>query len=205
MTHRSPASLDRPAGAGAPALMQVVGIAKRYGEQRALADVSFAVQCRRGARPDRPQRRRQDHLAGSDRGPAARGRRSRSLARNVPSLSQRRELMFYLPDGAAPLGRPVRGTPARILRGRLWPAREDRRGNDRRARPRAGSAQARRRIVERLWPPAHAGAGADRAATPAADGRAVRRLRPPPDARDHGRGPRGRAQCGAPLFSPSIN
>src|SRR5262249_32523311 len=42
MTVSSATLLDRTAG-HAPALMQVAGLCKRYGEQRALADISFAV------------------------------------------------------------------------------------------------------------------------------------------------------------------
>jgi branched-chain amino acid transport system ATP-binding protein len=32
-----------PSSAAAPVLMQVEGLAKRYGDQRALSDISFAV------------------------------------------------------------------------------------------------------------------------------------------------------------------
>ena len=42
MTVSSATLLDRTAG-HAPALMQVAGLCKRYGEQRALADISFTV------------------------------------------------------------------------------------------------------------------------------------------------------------------
>src|SRR5262249_54830963 len=42
MTVSSAVLLDRTADR-APALMEVVGLSKRYGEQRALADISFAV------------------------------------------------------------------------------------------------------------------------------------------------------------------
>src|SRR5262249_39579294 len=83
----------------APALMQVAGLCKRYGEQRALADISFAVNAGEvvgligpnGAGKTTLMEAVADVLAADD------GRilwRGTSLA-----LPQRREFMFYLPDG----------------------------------------------------------------------------------------------------------
>ena len=131
-----------------------------------LADISFAVN--------------PGEVLGLDRTPTGRARprcwkRSPawcpwttvgfSGAARSPALPHRREFMFYLPDGLRPwedeyVARVIEFFAAAYGR----PARHHRRSHPR-ARPRAGSAQAGRRVVERLWPPAHAGAGADHAAT----------------------------------------
>jgi ABC-2 type transport system ATP-binding protein len=118
----------------------------------------------------------------------------RILWRGTPlALPQRREFMFYLRRTAS-LGGPIRRARDRILRGCLRQARGRRSRHDPIARPRAGPAQAHRCIVQGLWPPAHAGAGFADPPPPAADGRAVRRLRPAANARDHERGARRCAQ-----------
>ena len=117
--------LDHSAG-DAAALMQVAGVTKRYGEQRALADVSFAVNAGEVLGLIGPNGAGKTTLLEAIAGlvPADGGH---VLWRgNSPPLSQRREFMFYLPDGAAPLGRRIRCTRDRVLRGRLWQAREDR-------------------------------------------------------------------------------
>src|SRR5215831_17614809 len=85
-----------------PALMQVAGLCKRYGEQRALVDISFAVNAGEvlgligpnGAGKTTLMEAVAGILAADD------GRvlwRGTSLA-----LPQRREFMFYLPDGLRP-------------------------------------------------------------------------------------------------------
>src|SRR6266516_2567589 len=97
----SSAMLERTADRS-PALMQVAGLTKRYGEQRALSDVSFNVHPREllgligpnGAGKTTLMEAIAGVLAADD------GRilwRGTSLA-----LPQRREFMFYLPDGLRP-------------------------------------------------------------------------------------------------------
>src|SRR5262249_2466965 len=101
MTVSSAILLDHTAGR-APALMQVAGLCKRYGEQRALADISFAVNAGEvlgligpnGAGKTTLMEAVAGILAADD------GRvlwRGTSLA-----LPQRREFMLYLPDGLRP-------------------------------------------------------------------------------------------------------
>jgi ABC-type multidrug transport system ATPase subunit len=93
--------LDRPAGHAA-ALMQVVGVTKRYGDQRALADVSFAVNAGEVLGLIGPNGAGKTTLLEAIAGlvPADGGH---VLWRgNSPPLSQRREFMFYLPDGLRP-------------------------------------------------------------------------------------------------------
>jgi ABC-2 type transport system ATP-binding protein len=93
--------LDRPAGHAA-ALMQVVGIAKRYGEQRALADVSFGVNAGEVLGLIGPNGAGKTTLLEAIAGllPVDDGR---ILWRGAPpALPHRRELMFYLPDGVRP-------------------------------------------------------------------------------------------------------
>ena len=101
MTVSSAILLDRTVD-HAPALMQVAGLCKRYGEQRALVDISFAVNAGEvlgligpnGAGKTTLMEAVAGILAADD------GRvlwRGTSLA-----LPQRREFMFYLPDGLRP-------------------------------------------------------------------------------------------------------
>jgi len=101
MTVSSAILLDHTAE-HAPALMQVAGLCKRYGEQRALVDISFAVNAGEvlgligpnGAGKTTLMEAVAAVLAADD------GRilwRGTSLA-----LPQRREFMFYLPDGLRP-------------------------------------------------------------------------------------------------------
>ena len=85
-----------------PALMQVAGLAKRYGEQRALADISFSVNAGEVLGLIGPNGAGKTTLMEAIAGmlPADGGR---ILWRGGPvPLSRRRELMFYLPDGLRP-------------------------------------------------------------------------------------------------------
>ena len=130
--------------------MEVSGVTKRYGEQRALADISFAVNAGEVLGLIGPNGAGKTTLLEAIAGlvPADGGH---ILWRGTsPALPHRRELMFYLPGRAAPLGRRVCRTRDRILRGRLWQARKHHGECHRRARPRAGFAQAGRRVVERV-------------------------------------------------------
>ena len=86
----------------APGVMQVDGLAKRYGEQRALADISFAVHAGEVLGLIGPNGAGKTTLMEAIAGtlPADGGR---ILWRDSPvPLSRRRELMFYLPDGLRP-------------------------------------------------------------------------------------------------------
>ena len=86
----------------APALLQVAGLSKRYGDQRALADISFAVNAGEVLGLIGPNGAGKTTLMEAIAGvlPADDGRivwRGTSL-----SLPQRRAFMFYLPDGLRP-------------------------------------------------------------------------------------------------------
>jgi ABC-2 type transport system ATP-binding protein len=97
----SSAMLERTADRS-PALMQVAGLTKRYGEQRALSDVSFNVHPRELLGLIGPNGAGKTTLMEAIAGvlPADDGCilwRGASLA-----LPQRREFIFYLPDGLRP-------------------------------------------------------------------------------------------------------
>jgi ABC-type multidrug transport system ATPase subunit len=86
----------------APALLQVIGLAKRYGEQRALADISFAVNAGEVLGLIGPNGAGKTTLLEAIAGivPADDGQ---VLWRGAPlNLQQRRDVMFYLPDGLRP-------------------------------------------------------------------------------------------------------
>src|SRR5882672_10105947 len=86
----------------APAVMQVANLSKRYGEQRALADISFAVQTGEILGLIGPNGAGKTTLMEAIAGllPVDGGE---VLWRGVPlPLPQRREFMFYLPDGLRP-------------------------------------------------------------------------------------------------------
>ena len=83
--------------------MQVAGVDQAL-RRAACARRRFVCrECRRGARPDRTQRRGQDHACWK-RSPALCPRTAvtSSGAATSPALSHRREFMFYLPDGLRP-------------------------------------------------------------------------------------------------------
>src|SRR5436189_680381 len=85
-----------------PVLMQLAGLAKRFGDQHALADISFAVNAGEVLGLIGPNGAGKTTLMEAIAGiiPADAGRilwRDRSV-----SLRHRRELLFYLPDGLRP-------------------------------------------------------------------------------------------------------
>jgi len=101
MTVSSAVLLDRTADR-APALMEVVGLSKRYGEQRALADISFAVNAGEVLGLIGPNGAGKTTLMEAVAGVLA-ADDGRILWRGTPlALPQRREFMFHLPDGLRP-------------------------------------------------------------------------------------------------------
>src|SRR5262245_19341087 len=101
MTVSSAILLDHSAG-HAPALMEVAGLCKRYGEQRALADISFAVNAGEVLGLIGPNAAGRTTLVGAVAVVlAADG--GRVLWRGTPlAQPQLREFMVYLPDGLRP-------------------------------------------------------------------------------------------------------
>jgi ABC-type multidrug transport system ATPase subunit len=90
------------ANAPVPVLMQVAGLGKRYGDQRALSDISFAVNAGEVLGLIGPNGAGKTTLMQAIAGtlPADAGRilwRGTSLP-----LPRRREFLFYLPDGVRP-------------------------------------------------------------------------------------------------------
>jgi ABC-2 type transport system ATP-binding protein len=86
----------------APALLQVAKLSKRYGEQRALADISFAVNAGEVLGLIGPNGAGKTTLMEAIAGllPLDSGE---VLWRGTPlPLPRRREFMFYLPDGVRP-------------------------------------------------------------------------------------------------------
>jgi ABC-2 type transport system ATP-binding protein len=101
MTVSSALLLDRTSE-HASVLLRVVGLAKRYGDQRALADISFAVNAGEVLGLIGPNGAGKTTLMEAIAGvlPADDGR---ILWRGTPLLlPHRREFMFYLPDGLRP-------------------------------------------------------------------------------------------------------
>jgi ABC-type multidrug transport system ATPase subunit len=102
MTASIAAPLDRAAGAATPALIEVAGLTKRYGDQRALADISFKAHPREILGLIGPNGAGKTTLLEALAGvlPADGGL---VLWRGAPlSLADRREVIFYLPDGLRP-------------------------------------------------------------------------------------------------------
>jgi ABC-2 type transport system ATP-binding protein len=101
MTGSTAIQSDRTA-AYAPALMEVAGVTKRYGEQRALADISFAVNPGEVLGLIGPNGAGKTSLLEAIAGlvPVDDGQ---ILWRGTsPALPHRRQFMFYLPDGLRP-------------------------------------------------------------------------------------------------------
>jgi ABC-2 type transport system ATP-binding protein len=98
----APAALRDGSADSASALMQVSGLAKRYGDQRALADISFSVNAGEILGLIGPNGAGKTTLLEAIAGvlPVDDGRVLWRGA-SVP-LPQRREFMFYLPDGLRP-------------------------------------------------------------------------------------------------------
>jgi ABC-type multidrug transport system ATPase subunit len=99
---QSTANQRDPTPEHAAVLMQVTGVTKRYGEQRALADVSFTVNAGEVLGLIGPNGAGKTTLLEAIAGlvPADGGR---ILWRGTsPALPRRREFMFYLPDGLRP-------------------------------------------------------------------------------------------------------
>jgi ABC-2 type transport system ATP-binding protein len=95
------ATLDIRRETYTPALLEVTGLAKRYGEQRALADISFSVNAGEVLGLIGPNGAGKTTLLEAIAGviPAD----GEVLWRGAPlSLRARREVMFYLPDGLRP-------------------------------------------------------------------------------------------------------
>src|SRR5262249_36875766 len=86
----------------APVLMQVEGLAKRYGDQRALSDISFAVHAGEVLGLIGPNGAGKSTLMETIAGVLAVDA-GHVLWRGTPlPLPRRREFLFYLPDGVRP-------------------------------------------------------------------------------------------------------
>jgi ABC-2 type transport system ATP-binding protein len=92
---------DRTA-AYAPALMDVVCVGKRYGEQRVLADVSFAVNAGEVLGLIGPNGAGKTTLLEAIAGLVSVDDGGILWRGTSPALPPRREFMFYLPDGLRP-------------------------------------------------------------------------------------------------------
>jgi ABC-2 type transport system ATP-binding protein len=88
--------------APAPVLMQVEGLGKRYGDQRALSDISFAVHAGEVLGLIGPNGAGKTTLMEAIAGVLA-ADAGHVLWRGTPlPLPRRREFLFYLPDGVRP-------------------------------------------------------------------------------------------------------
>ena len=88
--------------APSPVLMQVAGLAKRYGDQDALADISFAVNTGEVLGLIGPNGAGKTTLMQAIAGTLA-ADDGQILWRGIPlPLPRRRECLFYLPDGVRP-------------------------------------------------------------------------------------------------------
>ena len=102
-------------------VLKVEHLKKRYGQLEAVKDVSFEVARRRGLRPDRPERGRQDDDPADRRHPADPDRRRRSpssttTCKSTPRSSGRR--ISYLPEEAGAY-KNMKGMDYLRLHGRL--------------------------------------------------------------------------------------
>ena len=98
----STAIVDHQRSAYAPVLLQVSGLAKRYGEQRALADICFSAHAGEVLGLIGPNGAGKTTLLETVAGvlPSDGGQ---VLWRGAPlPLTRRREVIFYLPDGLRP-------------------------------------------------------------------------------------------------------
>src|SRR5262249_58447506 len=85
-----------------PVLMQVASLAKRYGDQRALADISFTVNAGEVLGLIGPNGAGKTTLMQAIAGTIATDD-GQILWRGTPlPLPRRREFLFYLPDGVRP-------------------------------------------------------------------------------------------------------
>jgi len=85
-----------------PVLMQVTGLSKRYGDQRALTDISFTVNAGEVLGLIGPNGAGKTTLMQAIAGTLA-ADAGQILWRGTPlPLSRRREFLFYLPDGVRP-------------------------------------------------------------------------------------------------------
>ena len=101
MTVSSAILLDRTADR-VPALMQVAGLCKRYGEQRALVDISFAVNAGEVVGLIGPNGAGKTTIMEAIAGVLAADDGRILWCGTSLALPQRREFMFYLPDGLRP-------------------------------------------------------------------------------------------------------
>ena len=90
------------ASASVPVLMQVDGLAKRYGDQRALTDISFAVNAGEVLGLIGPNGAGKTTLMQAIAGTLAADAGHILWRGTSLSLPRRRELLFYLPDGVRP-------------------------------------------------------------------------------------------------------
>jgi len=101
MTVSSAILLDRTADR-VPALMHVAGLCKRYGEQRALVDISFAVNAGEVVGLIGPNGAGKTTIMEAIAGVLAADDGRILWCGTSLALPQRREFMFYLPDGLRP-------------------------------------------------------------------------------------------------------
>ena len=90
------------ASASVPVLMQVDGLAKRYGDQHALTDISFAVNAGEVLGLIGPNGAGKTTLMQAIAGTLAADAGHILWRGTSLSLPRRRELLFYLPDGVRP-------------------------------------------------------------------------------------------------------
>jgi ABC-2 type transport system ATP-binding protein len=87
---------------GAPAVMEVAGLSKRYGDQRALDDISFAVDAGEVLGLIGPNGAGKTTLLEAIAGVLPADGGSIRWQKSLLPLPRRREVMFYLPDGLRP-------------------------------------------------------------------------------------------------------